>query len=287
MGASLTDFIKELPRSKTLPEDQRTVFFQQKADVDVLTRYGISKHAEDAAAKLHGMSRDLSLAGYAVLPTGNGIDTAQLTTTESARELADHVGFMIMPFEYLADSYAPPYEARRHITQLINFGLSIYVMAPVTAYSLQKNLKKADMVMHVPEDVSQAFMALTMSIPVFRAMQRQLDELQDHVRDYRARISNLATEVQALTQRVDAMAEQAARQRARAHAEAADVKIRQEEIIQWYRHTSDPLVLGLPAGKTIRDDTPAFIGPAWGELPPAIVKALSLKPRQRQTKVRG
>lgn len=123
-------------------------------------------------------------------------------------------------------------------------------------------------------------MALSMSVPVFRAMQHQLDELRTHVRDYHDRVRNLAGEVQALTQRVDAMAEHAARERARQHAETAEIKRRQTEILTWYRTGSDPLVLALPDGKTIRDDTPAFIGPCWGELPACIVKALALAPRR-------
>lgn len=281
--SNLAAFIEEAPPTKTLTKEHRKTLFAKKTDVEVLSRYNRDKTWQGVRTELFKLATDLAIGGYAVPPVGGPLDGLPMTTTVHARTLADRIGFAVMPWCYLSDQmYPPDYETRRRIDALNEQELELWVMAPVVGYSLKKHLaSEDDLLVHVPEDVSQAFMALSMSIPVFRAMQHQLDELRNHVRDYHDRVQNLAAEVKALTVRVDDMAAHAARERARQHAEASAVKQRQEEILTWYRGHSDPLVLILPPGKTIRDDTAAFIGPCWGELPKNIVKALALTHRRR------
>jgi outer membrane murein-binding lipoprotein Lpp len=280
--SNLAAFIEEAPPSKTLTKEHRKTLFAKKTDVEVLSRYDRNQTCKSVRAELFKLATDLAVSGYAVPSVGGPLDGLPMTTTAHARTLADRIGFAVMPWHYLSDQMHPSdYETRRRIDVLNEQSLELWVMAPVVGYSLKKHLESDDdLPVHVPEDVSQAFMALSMSIPVFRAMQHQLDELRNHVRDYYDRVQNLAAEVKALTTRVDDMAAHAARERARQRAEANEVKRRQEEILTWYRGHSDPLVLILPPGKTIRDDTPAFIGPCWGELPKNIVKMLALTPRR-------
>jgi hypothetical protein len=280
MGANLASFIEEVPPTKTLTKDHRKTIFAKKTDVEVLDRYDRSK-SRAVQSELFEYALGLATSGYATPHVGSPLDGLPMTTTDRARTLADRIGFAIMPWAYLTKAMHPDYDVARTIDKLRESKLAIWVMAPVLGYSLEKHLAHdQDLPVHVPEDVGQAFMALNMSIPVFRAMQRQLDDLRGKIRDYDDRMSSLHVEIKALTSRVNDMAAHAARERARQREEAQESKRRQEEILSWYRSGSDPLVLALPPGKTILDETPAFIGPSWGELPRNIITILALQRRR-------
>jgi len=284
--SNLAKHIQIVSPQKALPREHRKAFFDHKNQLAVLGKFSNTdeqiKHVRKQAFDL-GLK--LTIDGYAVPATGSVLDGLPVTTTDIARALADQIGFAIMPIAYLADSFRPDYQDARRIEEL-DKRLDIWVMAPVTGYSLAKHLasKDEDAPIHVPQDVAQAFMALSMSVPVFRAMQRQLDGLRDHIRDYRDRLGNLEQEVRALVQRVDTLAEHAAHERAQRTAQGAEVRRQEQEILAWYRKGSDPLVLALPHKRTIRESTVAFVGPCWGELPPSVAKALALKPIRTTTK---
>jgi hypothetical protein len=278
---NLAQHIPVVEAKKALSKEHRKAIFDHRNQLSVLGKFnGTDQQLKYVREQVFDLGLKLTVDGYAVPKVGAVFDGLPVTTTEHARDLADKVGFAIMPMRYLADAFRPDYQDARRI-EVLDEKLDIWVMAPVTAYSLAKHLKSKDKPIHVPQDVAQAFMALSMSVPVFRAMQKQLDDLQNHIRDYHDRLGSLEQEVRALVTRVDALAEQAARERAHRNAEAAEAKKREAEILAWYRSGSDPLVLALPPGKTIRDNTVAFIGPCWGELPASVAKALALKPLKK------
>lgn len=261
---------------KKLPTTKRKELFEIQTEIRVLAKHREARESlGQQQDKLVAAGWAMAEEGYVVPTLGNIVDRPR-TTTADARTIADRVGFLVMPFEYLSGKYAPPYSQQNDIEKLTDF--SLYVMAPISAYSLAKHIAGKDAPIHVPEDAAQAFLALSMSVPVFRAMQRQLEELREHVRDYRERVHALEGDVASLKARMDDLTTQVARQR----AEQAAVKVEQERQTQairnWMLSASDPLILALPEGKTIRDDCLAIVGPAWGELPMEIVKILGLKP---------
>jgi hypothetical protein len=277
---NLVQYIPVVKTKKALTREHRKLLFDQQNQLSVLARFNhTEQHIKEVRGQVFETGLKLTLNGYAVPKIGAVFDGLPITTTKHARDLADRIGFVIMPIGYLSDGFRPNSIDARQI-QNLDDKLDAWVMAPVTAYSLTKHLKVSyDVPIHVPQDVAQAFMALSMSVPVFRAIQNQLDELRDHIRNYRDRLSSLEREVSALVARMDDLAVQAASERAQRHAEEAKFEKQRQEVLDWYRSGGDPLVLALPHKKTIRDDTMAFIGPCWGELPQCVVKILELKAR--------
>jgi uncharacterized coiled-coil protein SlyX len=239
----------------------------------VLDAHRAQEASEGLRKRAINYSLEVAVAGYQVPKSGSILDGMPVTTPDIACALADKIGFLVMPYAYLAKSFYPPYTQANAIEKLQEAKLRLYVMAPVGAYDLFKHVATHDEPMFVPKDLTQAFTALGMSIPMFRSMQAQLKELRDQYNEQRNRMHRLEQDMRALSARVDALAEQAAQDR-------AENKKAAEALQAWYQDQSDPLVLVLPSDTTLKTAKVAFVGPCWGELPAAIANLFDLTSRK-------
>jgi len=252
----------------------KTTAEKYKLHAEVLAEHNARDALAHQRVKALQFVMDMAVAGHETLAAGSILDGLPVTTPSIACALADKIGFLVMPYAYLAKSFYPPHQDACVIEKLQETKLKLYVMAPVGAYDLFKHVAARDESMFVPKDLTQAFTALGMSIPMFRSMQSQLTELRNRMDDYYDRMKGLERDMQSLSARVDALAEQAAKDRVENEKHA-------EELRTWYQDQSDPLVLVLPSDATLKTAKVAFIGPCWGELPTNIAKFLSLKPREK------
>lgn len=270
----LEKYVEVTVPSKKLPAARRKEIFEAKRDLEALQRYR-SDQADRALNRLLALATLAQREGYELTQIGHGLSDAPRTTTASVRALADEVGFLVMPFEYLdIGRFGPNNRAVSALHQ--RYGSQMYVMAPVNAYNLQRQLDGRDLPMHVPADAAQAFMALQMSVPVLRSMQAQLAALENQVRGIYEQQRSMRAQIQALHQRVDALGLAMAADRAqRVATEAAERTRRTASYSQWYQRGGDPLVIVLPEErKTIADETWALVGPSWGTLPKELEDAL-------------
>jgi hypothetical protein len=283
MGTTLADVIPTVA-TKPLAKTQRKELFEHRRDLEGLGRYVYRDNdlLKNAAFKLVSRGAELAMAGHA-LPRGTS-DSFDLikgrSTVQNARSLADQIGFGIFPWSLVRGPYRPPHQFFEPLKTWSSARCVIYIMAPVDAYDLKEHIEhpERDLPMFVPSDARQAFMALGMSIPVFRSLQEQINSLRDKMRDYYDRIQAIERDVGKLHERVTALGKAVAEERIqRVRAE----KTRVEPLTRWYSSVSDPLALILPPGNDIEDlDSPLLVGPAWGgDLPAELVRLVTGKPK--------
>lgn len=283
----LAKYIKHASVKKLTPK-KRNEYFALNNEVKVLQKHRTGEKV--VADLLHRIALDQCEA----VGEGFTIGTEQAarpelawpqSTMSTVRELADRIGFAVFPLTYLSESFLPSrYEQRQawDAVQQVEWWDSrrVYVMAPVTAYSLDRHLDNEDAPIYVPEDAAQAFLALQMSIPVLRQIRRHIKELQRSVSEMRA-------DIDSLNHRLGQLAEQIARQRAESERLRRKVQIDKIEaaLHTWYVDGGDPLLLVIPwplsRESDFRANVRVLVGPSWGELPPVVASMLGPTPRRR------
>ena len=198
-----------------------------------------------------------------------------------AREIADKLGFVIVPFEYLdprsyEEESGELKKAIKAFDQKLSDLYDVYVLAPVHHYSIAKHVRaEGDLKIYPGKPCEQAFLAIDMAVPVFRSIFLNLDQLRtqaeetaEHVNRNAAAINANKREMKNLSRRVDTLQKQVERQRADAIIEAAkQEKLRNElsELRAQNRFMAyEPMMLAIPKESSIEDDVPAIVGPCWG-----------------------
>lgn len=191
------------------------------------------------------------------------------------RRLADILGFVVIPFEYMnPQAYASEsWQLRDAISSFDrannNSGLfRTYALCPIPYYSVERHVKaKDDLPVYAPPSAAQAFMALAMSIPMFRSLLRDQKDLENRLDMTRKELATLALRVEQLasqmqvTQRTALLAEH-----------MANEALKSAERF----HAMDPILFGVPL---IRSDDSmwATVGPFWGpDLPEIVAAAMDL-----------
>ena len=135
-----------------------------------------------------------------------------------------------------------------------------------------------DLPIYAPSSVRQAFMAIEMSLPMFRMIKRTQDA--DRQRTQEA-LSTMQSELTSLGRRVDDLAKsvaQAAQEAAAAAAESAKLRAAVAELEAERFQLLDPVLLAIDPAVGIGGAGFAFIGPAWGpDFDEIVAKALLLK----------
>lgn len=198
-----------------------------------------------------------------------------------AREIADKLGFVIVPFDYLdsrsfEDESAELKKAIAAFDARLSDMYDIYVLAPVHHYSIAKHVRAtSDLKIYPGKPCEQAFLAIDMAVPVFRSIFLNLDQLRnqaeetaEHVNRNAAAINANKQEMKNLSRRVDTLQRQVERQRAEAIIEAAkQEKLRNElrELRAQNRFMAyEPMMLAIPKDSSVEADVPAIVGPCWG-----------------------
>lgn len=289
MGVTIANVI-ETVAGKTISKNQRKALFQARRDLEGIARYENPRRDTHIAAsnRLREVAVGLVSDGFDV-PHGYTALTDCITgrsTVKSARSLAETIGFGIFPWGLISGRYSPDSDTVDTLNAWYEKAkANVYVMAPVDAYDLKKHISKPPCsdAMFIPSDVRQAFMALRMSVPVFRSLQQQIDSLRDHVRDARERLQAVERDVRELGERVSALAVEVA------HARAEQAKAEQQRAVaieKWYASIADPIALILPNRATIEtEDANVLVGPVWGgDLPAELAKLVAATARKRGAK---
>jgi len=106
----------------------------------------------------------------------------------SIRALADKLGFIIMPYGYIDDACYEQQkigdqEAIDTFTGYLGENYSIYILAPISYYSVEKHVNaEEDVTIYAGSPCAQAFMAINMAIPMFRSLAQGLQSVSNQVR---------------------------------------------------------------------------------------------------------
>jgi len=198
-----------------------------------------------------------------------------------AREIADKLGFVIVPFEYLdprsfEDESTELKKAIKAFDAKLSDMYDIYVLAPVHHYSIAKHVRAtSDLKIYPGKPCEQAFLAIDMAIPVFRSIFLNLDQLRnqaeetaEHVNRNAAAINANKQEMKNLSRRVDTLQKQVERRRADAIIEATKQEKLRNELRELRARDSfmayEPMMLAIPKDCGVEADVPAIVGPCWG-----------------------
>ncbi len=201
---------------------------------------------------------------------------AQTPTTrvEKVRAVCDALGFIVFPLEYLDDrSFQSANDNGYYVKQSVErfkeaLGgtFHLYVVGPVGHYSVDKHVKStsgADLPIYAPTSSSQAFMAIQMMIPMFRAMRADIAELKSDYREQDRRMAKVEQEVAALKTRVTRLEADVIAQREAATLQTRRIELASLTRTRWY--AEEPLVIAVPKDVDVQSGKGvAFMGPCWG-----------------------
>lgn len=206
----------------------------------------------------------------------NGVLNALLEmprmSLSNMRKVADALGFVLIPFDYLdARSYEKETDAKKKTIERFHADLGawfdLYAIAPLGHYSLERHVaSSSELGLRVPNKYEQAFMALDMVMPILREVKALGKRVEKHEKVLTETVSRLNKLEQRIEQeRIERIAaETAARNRAFTF--------------------NDPMMFALPKGSSLENDGTALIGPAWGpDLEDILLTAFGFEknPKQR------
>lgn len=216
---------------------------------------------------------------------------------QSLRDVAEKIGFPIFPDEYLDDRSITheSYELQQAVREFrgLKEWFDIYVIGPISHYSVRKHVEAPeDKPLFAPTALSQALLALSLSIPMFRTLFADMKGMKQDMRnlqnDMDARHKRTEQELQNLAGRVsmlEAEVARAKREEAIRRAEEAARKKREEELARiraleearWTRE--EPLMFAVPKGTDVRTGKGfAILGPCWGpDFDDLVFTALGIK----------
>jgi len=211
------------------------------------------------------------------------------------RELADRLGFILVPFNYL-DPRSYDQEDYNLRSAIGNFQkklepwFNIYILSPIHFYDVQKHVAAdVDLPIYANKDAAQAFMAINMMLPMFRTLSMNIEQLCEKSREMGVFVNRTAQELKNLINRVAALEAQVEKQRQQTIIEEQrnrELQLRLEELRSQRQFWSyEPLMFAFPKQQTINDEGTAFVGPCWGpDFKDIVFTALGLTARPDQRK---
>jgi hypothetical protein len=207
-----------------------------------------------------------SADGYQKADVFTKISETPWATLASLRNIADTLGFVMLPVTYLTDEilkYGDSYSCSNGVGEFAKLcqWFDIYALCPPTCYDVSKHThSEQDLPIYAGPLNSQAFMALNMTIPMFRSVVRQLGSLRRKVDEISDTIEAVEREIKSMKVRLDQIQQQS--------EQLIRQSLRQKELEIWQSKTpilaQDPLLFGIPKGQPITGDGSAILGPCWG-----------------------
>lgn len=244
--------------------------------------------------------------GLGVL-TDNVLLNMPMVSLSSVRMLAEAIGWCIIPIGYLAYSHRPVKNSgtiaekwdplgdfvtpnhRQHLkpwsfnscydnyqNSCLNIDSSyhLHVLAPLAAYDVMHHINSKDAPIFIPKDISQAFAAVEMSIPIFRSMKRQIE-------DNREKIDKLKMDVSSLNDRVSRIENDMIAQRL--ETKKAE-KAQNRAYTEWANGLADPVALIFPKEVDVTHDADVYVGPSWGDVPEDVIATLKVLAQMKTVK---
>lgn len=267
--------------------------YQEKEALGSLAKKGV----QDLDARLIkiAMAGDGAEVPEIIIKQGSiGAKIAQTPQADLSelRRIADLLGFLIIPFEYLhPDSYNR--EARNMQGAITTFSEQVgtwftpYVVTPPVFYNVEAHASaETDLPIYSGPLTSQAMMALSMSMPMFRSLLRNLkslaqnnQEIQQQLQGVHQEISGIKSRLVALEAYVEQQIQiqvQAERQRQAEAAAAAEAA----RMLQY-----EPMLIGIPKGQNVHANCNVLVGPCWGpDFEDIVFTALQLRKVEGQRK---
>lgn len=264
-----TNFLRRLEFLQSLREasyeEQQALRSLEKKGIRDLDTKVIKLAMENGGAEVPEIIIQQNSIGAKIAQTPQA-DLAEL------RRIADLLGFLIIPFEYLhPDSYSQEsYNMQATIktfSQQVEKWFTPYVVTPPVFYNVEAHASaETDLPIYSGPLTSQAMMALSMSMPMFRSLLRNLKSLAQNNREIQQQLQGVQQEISGIKSRLVALETyveqqiqiqvQAERQRqaAAAAAEAAATRMLQYE----------PMLIGIPKGQNVHANCNVLVGPCWG-----------------------
>lgn len=238
-------------------------------------------------------SLPLSVEGSRDLHTLEKVSKTPKTTLRDIRELTDALGFVVVPFEYLDPrSYENETSAMRSAIRAFARvqGFDTYVLAPLQFYSLDRHVRAKNGNKPIyPGRNAQAFLSVSMTIPMLRIMINDLNDLKDRVENLEVRVDSAEQNLEMLRTQLEDLATQVAeqqRQIALQKAENDALKARISELEASAFAMVEPMAFLVPQGvNPAKDQSWAAIGPCWGpDFEDIVMTALGLQKIKGQRK---
>ena len=228
------------------------------------------------------------------LTLGSVVAQAPQIALEDVRKIADILGFLVLPFAYLhPEAYQNEGTKTKDAIHAFTYeGMerwyTPYVLTPPVYYNVEAHVSsEEDLPVYSGPLTAQAIMALSMSLPMFRAISQNLGLLAESNREIRARFDNIKKEIRSVADRLTVLetyVESQIREKVRKEEEARQEAERQAERARLRAY--EPLLIGIPKGRSVTDNGVNVIaGPCWGpDFPDIVFTALGLTgiPGQRK-----
>lgn len=195
------------------------------------------------------------------------------------RMIADKLGFLIIPIQFMHPqaTASETWETKSAVKQFSDFNntksFTVYVLCPPSYYYLKAHVQaEKDIQIYVGKPNEQAFMAVGMTIPMFRSIHKDIQEMKNDARQLSSRQNNLEIEMTNLATRIASLEKAFEHsQREAALTSVKSVKIRAAIESEPSFMAYEPLAFLMPTERTLTSETEVFLGPCWGPDFPAIL----------------
>ena len=210
------------------------------------------------------------------------------TTTEDIKEIAEKLGFIIIPVGYLSKEWYPDVDATKSAFERF-CELSdrpVYVVCPASAYSLSRHAKHDDPHKDTfySSEVTDVFRVVNIQLPTFRTILKRLDSLEENQIEISEAIEGVKEDVEMLREELEDVHNRVEKVRKEA-IRAAQENAQKLEDLERKMNTSlshladrvrsaqqdarkalsicmqDPMAF---AASSLDDGETAVIGPCWG-----------------------
>src|SRR6185436_5547401 len=130
----------------------------------------------------------------------------------------------------------------------------VYLISPIDYYDVGEHVKADnDLTMFPPAVAAQAFLAVSMTIPMFRAINASMSSLRDSNQKIDNRLTQAEGEIKNLSKRVDQLAHQVEVERREALRRAAEAEAELQAKIEAERRliALDPFLFAVPRGTDV------------------------------------
>ena len=205
--------------------------------------------------------------------------------TNDLMKLADKLGMVIFPFEYMNPESYDEYYVSRNVNNFIyntkelaqELELIPYVMAPISQYSLNRHIYAENANMDIyTKQFETVFMSIAMNIPIFKTIIKDIDNIKERMDSMETAIDNIRANIKSIEMTIERLEQKMDYERKQVFVQ--NNKMFSEEVIRETDFTiEDPALFLMPKDFMVKNSV-AYLGTVWGpDFTPAVVECLQLK----------
>lgn len=238
--------------------------------------------------------------GDGVLTQSEAINKIAMSPTvrlSSIREVADKIGFIVLPFEYMNEqAWSQDRAAQNKIRAFTKssgareLGYIPYVLTPVLYYDVYKQIsnRHPDLSIYTGTH-STNLMSLQMMIPTLVTLYQDISNLKEQSNEQHSRLKKVEENISSMSKQLEMLQNQIQEQNKKIIEQQEESRsllnrVRELESGQWSLSIIDPMLFLIPERTdVIRDDCFAKIGPCWGpDFDDILAGALGYTPNPEQ-----